>query len=70
MIVGLNDTITLSDLALAGYQRALQPTKLVTIPGGHFDPYTDQFDKAAGAARDWFIEHLQAPETTEGKEQS
>jgi uncharacterized protein len=70
MIVGLNDTITLSDLALAGYQRALQPKKLVTIPGGHFDPYTDQFDKAAGAARDWFIEHLQAPETTEGKERS
>jgi len=70
MIVGLNDTITVTDLALAGYERALQPKKLVTIPGGHFDPYTDQFDKAAGAARDWFIEHLQAPETTEGKEQS
>jgi fermentation-respiration switch protein FrsA (DUF1100 family) len=61
MIVGLNDTITLTDLALGGYERALQPKKLVTIPGGHFDPYTSQFDRAAGAARDWFIEHLQAP---------
>ena len=70
MIVGLDDTITVTDLALAGYERALQPKKLVTIPGGHFDPYADQFDKAAGAARDWFIEQLQAPETTEGKERS
>ncbi|HYR16585.1 MAG TPA: alpha/beta hydrolase, partial [Mycobacterium sp.] len=67
MIVGLNDTITVTDLALAGYERALQPKKLVTIAGGHFAPYTDQFDQAAGAARDWFIEYLKAPETTEGR---
>ena len=38
MIVGLDDTITLTDLALAGYERALQPKKLITIPGGHFEP--------------------------------
>lgn len=67
MIVGLNDTITVTDLALAGYERALQPKKLFTIPGGHFDPYTDQFDHAARAARDWFLEHLQAPEPTQGR---
>ena len=29
------------------YERALQPKKLVTIDGGHFDPYTGQFDKAS-----------------------
>ena len=58
MIVGLHDTITVADLALAAYERALQPKKLVTIAGGHFDPYQDRFAEAGGAARDWFTEHL------------
>ena len=40
----------------------MQPKKLVTIDGGHFDPYLDQFDRASGAARDWFIEHLATAE--------
>jgi uncharacterized protein len=68
MIAALNDTITIADLQLAAYERALQPKKLVTVAGGHFDPYVDQFDQAAGAARDWFIEHLRSSETTKGKE--
>ena len=55
---GLHDTITVADLALAAYERALQPKKLVTIAGGHFDPYLDGFAAAGGAARDWFTEHL------------
>jgi fermentation-respiration switch protein FrsA (DUF1100 family) len=63
MIVGLHDTITVTDLELAAYERALQPKKLVTISGGHFDPYLDRFDQAAGAARDWFVEHLASTET-------
>lgn len=58
MIVGLQDTVTVTDVALAAYERALQPKKLVTIPGGHFDPYLGKFDQAAGAARDWFTRHL------------
>jgi uncharacterized protein len=58
MIVGLNDTITLADTGLAAYERALQPKKLVTIPGGHFDPYLSRFDQSSSAARDWFLEHL------------
>jgi uncharacterized protein len=58
MIVGLHDTVTVTDLALAAYERALEPKKLVTIPGGHFDPYLDRFGQAAGAARDWFTRHL------------
>ena len=66
MIVGLSDSITVTDLALGAYERALQPKKLVTIAGGHFDPYLDQFDTAAGAARDWFIEHLQTTEERNG----
>ena len=58
MIIGLNDTITLADTGLAAYERALQPKKLVTIPGDHFDPYLSRFDQSSGAARDWFLEHL------------
>jgi pimeloyl-ACP methyl ester carboxylesterase len=58
MIVGLHDTITVTDLALAAYERALQPKKLITIAGGHFDPYLDRFAEAGSAARDWFTEHL------------
>ena len=68
MIVGLKDTITIAGLQLAAYERALQPKKLVTVAGGHFDPYLDQFDQGAGAARDWFIEHLRSSETTNGRE--
>jgi len=42
MVVALYDTITMTDLALAAYERALEPKKLVTIQGGHFDPYLRQ----------------------------
>jgi uncharacterized protein len=58
LIVGLHDSITLADLALDAYERALQPKKLVTIDGGHFDPYLGRFDQASAAACDWFTEHL------------
>jgi uncharacterized protein len=58
MVVALADTITVTDLALAAYERALEPKKLVTIPGGHFDPYLGQFPKSSGAAVAWFREHL------------
>jgi fermentation-respiration switch protein FrsA (DUF1100 family) len=62
MIVGLHDTITVTDLALGAYEQALQPKKLVTIDGGHFDPYLDRFPEASAAAVAWFTEHLTAPE--------
>lgn len=58
MIVALQDTITLTDLELAAYERALEPKRLVTIPGGHFDPYIIRFDQSSAAALDWFKEHL------------
>src|ERR1700730_2879438 len=58
MVVALDDTITVTDLALAAYERALEPKKLVTIPGGHFDPYLGQFQKSSSAAVAWFREHL------------
>jgi fermentation-respiration switch protein FrsA (DUF1100 family) len=58
MVVALNDTITLTDLALAAYQHALEPKRLELIPGGHFDPYLASFTQASRAARAWFAEHL------------
>ena len=58
MVVALADTITVTDLALAAYERALEPKKLVTIQGGHFDPYLSQFDVSSAAAVAWFREHL------------
>jgi fermentation-respiration switch protein FrsA (DUF1100 family) len=58
MIVASHDTITLTDLALASYEQALEPKKLVLIPGGHFDPYLSEFQISCGAAIDWFRQHL------------
>src|SRR2546421_178536 len=58
MIVATRDTITLTDLELAAYERALQPKRLVTIDGGHFDPYLSGFDVSSAAAVDWFKQHL------------
>ena len=58
MVVALNDTITVTDLALAAYERALEPKRLELVPGGHFEPYLSNFPEASGAARAWFREHL------------
>ncbi|WP_127077344.1 alpha/beta hydrolase [Rhodomicrobium lacus] len=58
MIVAENDMLTATDLCLEAFQRALPPKRLVTVPGGHFEPYVRHFEKTSGAARDWFLEHL------------
>jgi len=58
MIVGTDDTVTPTDLALNGYEKALQPKKLVLLDGGHFVPYVDKFKESSNAARDWFTKHL------------
>ncbi|MGF6600772.1 fermentation-respiration switch protein FrsA (DUF1100 family) [Paraburkholderia sp. GAS448] len=58
MVVATRDTITLTDLELAAYERALQPKRLVTIEGGHFDPYLSMFQQSSDAAVEWFKLHL------------
>jgi fermentation-respiration switch protein FrsA (DUF1100 family) len=58
LVVGERDTITVTDLALAAYERALEPKRLVLLPGGHFDPYLSGFKESSGAAVDWFRRHL------------
>jgi fermentation-respiration switch protein FrsA (DUF1100 family) len=64
MVVARDDKVTIADLALAGYERALEPKRLVLIPGGHFDPYLGQFALAEAAATGWFREHLLNPDTS------
>ena len=58
MVVAAGDHLTVSDEALAAYQRALQPKKLTLLPGGHFDAYVKDFEASSAAARDWFVQHL------------
>ena len=62
MVVAAGDHLTPSDLALAAYEQAREPKRLVLLPGGHFDAYLPSpdgdFDVASAAARDWFVEHL------------
>jgi uncharacterized protein len=58
LIVARDDKLTVADLALAAYEGALEPKRLALMPGGHFDPYLDQFPLAEAAATQWFREHL------------
>ncbi len=58
MVVATRDTITLTDLELAAYERALEPKRLVALEGGHFDPYVSGFGESSAAAIDWFKRHL------------
>ena len=60
MIVPLADNVTLTDLQLRAYEQMLEPKKLATVEGGHFDPYLEQFQRASAAAVWWFREHLAA----------
>ncbi|MDQ0596324.1 fermentation-respiration switch protein FrsA (DUF1100 family) [Streptomyces canus] len=60
MIVAKDDYLTVTDVALEAYEDALEPKKLVLIPGGHFDPYRAQFERACSEALDWFQKYLQA----------
>jgi hypothetical protein len=58
MIIPTGDTMTPSVDALAAYNRALEPKKLVTVDGDHYAVYGESFETTSGAARDWFLTHL------------
>ncbi|MFF7471937.1 alpha/beta fold hydrolase [Streptomyces sp. NPDC008092] len=58
MVVAEHDTVTLTDTGLAAFEQALEPKGLQLIPGGHFDPYTTEFERSSAAALDWFRRHL------------
>lgn len=59
LVVARDDHLTVAAEAIAAYNQALEPKKLVLVPGGHFDAYVEGFAVASTAARDWFVEHLQ-----------
>jgi hypothetical protein len=44
--------------AIAAYDRALDPKKLLTVPGSHYAVYGEQFHQTSEAAREWFVFHL------------
>jgi pimeloyl-ACP methyl ester carboxylesterase len=58
MVVARNDVVTPTDLALAAFERAVEPKRLKLIDRGHFDAYRSEFEGSSTAARDWFVEHL------------
>jgi fermentation-respiration switch protein FrsA (DUF1100 family) len=58
MVVALGDVLTVADLALAAYETALEPKRLVTLSGAHFDAYVKDFDSASKPAVEWFSQHL------------
>jgi uncharacterized protein len=60
LVVARDDHLTVADEALAAYNLALEPKRLVLVPGGHFDAYVAGFAVASTAACDWFVHHLQS----------
>jgi uncharacterized protein len=60
MVVAEKDTLTPTDMAIAAYERALEPKKLVIMEGGkHFDAYTEPgISQAAPPAVEWFERYL------------
>lgn len=47
-----------AQLMLPWYEQAMEPKQVVLTRGGHYDPYMDEFAKAAGATREWFARWL------------
>ncbi|MEU0949188.1 hypothetical protein ABZ379_41920 [Streptomyces canus] len=58
MIVGLDDHLIPTDLALTAHERALEPERLTCIGGGRFAPCSTQSPIAAQSALDWSGKHL------------
>lgn len=58
IIVGAKDTCTFPEHQLEAFAQAREPKRLLIHPGGHFETYTEHFKRTAGAALEWFEEHL------------
>ncbi len=58
MVIADNDHLAVADEAFRAYNEALEPKHILVLKGGHFDAYVNDFERASGAARDWFVEHL------------
>ena len=66
IVVAEKDTLTPTDLAIAAYERALEPKKLVILEGGkYFDAHTEPgLSQSAPPAVEWFERHLMGREET------
>jgi uncharacterized protein len=61
LVVASEDRLAATDATLAAYERAGEPKRLVMVEGHHFVPYEGAaLQRAAGAARDFLLEHLRA----------
>jgi hypothetical protein len=58
LLVAAGDHLVPAELAIAGYEQAREPKKIIIMPGGHFDAYVKGFEAASGPARDWFVQYL------------
>ena len=59
VVVARGDHLTPFDLTARAYEEALEPKRLVILPGGHFEAYTGApFAVSSVAQRDWFVAHL------------
>jgi uncharacterized protein len=58
MMVAENDILTPTDVAVAGFQNAREPKKLVILPGGHFDAYVAGFSQSSSNAIAWYKQWL------------
>ncbi len=60
IVVAAGDHLTPADLTLRAYESALEPKKLLVLPGGHFEAYVDaNFVTSIEVQREWFRTHLQ-----------
>ncbi|MBI3785572.1 MAG: alpha/beta fold hydrolase [Deltaproteobacteria bacterium] len=61
LIVAAEQDFLPFDIVQSAFERAGEPKRLCRIPAGHFTPYEPpHFATAAGAAVDWFTQHLRA----------
>ena len=60
VMTGDSDTLTPTDEILAAHADALEPKRLLILPGGHHDLYGTGRAAGTEAARQWFVENLAA----------
>ncbi|GAA4283664.1 alpha/beta hydrolase [Brevibacterium daeguense] len=53
-----NDVLAPTRFAIAAYEKAFEPKKMIILPGGHFDAYVDAFELSSGEALAWFQNQL------------
>ena len=59
LVLAVGDTLVPVEIACEAYEQALEPKKLVLVPGAHFEAYVSPaFEISSAEQRDWFVKHL------------